>query len=231
MKIGGFQKVSTVDYPGHLCSTIFLSGCNLRCRFCHNPSLVSRQEETQDITVEEILAFLKKRAGLLEGVCITGGEPTLNNGLEELVSAIKALGYKVKLDTNGTNPQVVRNLLEEGLLDYIAVDVKAPMERYEEIAGCWVNTEKIKETIEIVLNSNIDYEFRTTFLPDLDEKDIKKIAESIAGSKRYVVQQYRNNTTLDEEYSVKKPYDAQYVMNVFENIRPMFEACEVRGIQ
>lgn len=230
MRIGGFQKLSTVDYPGHLCSTIFLTGCNLKCKFCHNPSLVSRLEEAENITLEQILAFLEKRKDLIQGVCITGGEPTVHKDLEQLVRLVKNMRYKVKLDTNGTNPEVVNNLIKNGLIDYIAVDIKATMDKYEDVAGCWVNTDNIKKTTQIVLNSNIDYEFRTTFLPDFSEEDIKEIAGFLAGSKRYVVQQFRNKTTLNEEYMGREPRDPQYLMSIVESIRSMFANCEVRGV-
>ncbi len=230
MKIGGFQKLSTVDYPGHLCCTIFLKGCNMRCKFCHNPGLVDRHAEAGDTTLEQVMDFLKKRYGMLDRVCISGGEPTLQEGLEDLICSIRDIGYKVKLDTNGTNPEAVRSLIEKGLIDYIAVDVKAPAEKYHDVAGCPVNLEKIKETIQIVLGSSIDYEFRTTFLPDLDEKDIEKIAQSIAGSRRYVVQQFRNNITLDQEYLNKSPRDTQYILNVVDNLKEMFAYCEARGV-
>ena len=231
MKIGGLQKLSTVDYPGHLGCTIFLTGCNLRCKFCHNPGLVSASEETKEITLEEVMSFLEKRKGLLEGVCITGGEPTFHEDLEDLIRPIKEMGYKIKLDTNGTNPEAVKNLIDKGLINYIAVDIKATVEKYEEVVGCWVNTDNIRKTIEIVLESNIDYEFRTTFLPDLDKRDIREIAESLAGSKRYIVQQFRNNITLNQECSSMKPYHPAYIMDVVENIRPLFATCEARGVQ
>ena len=231
MNIGGFQKLSTVDYPGHLCSTIFLTGCNLRCKFCHNPRLVDIKENNENITLEEIIQFLNKRKNVLEGVCISGGEPTVHKDLENLIVAIKEMGYKVKLDTNGTNPSLIKKLIDNKFIDYIAVDIKATMDKYEVVAGCRVNTDNIRQTIEIIISSNIDYEFRTTFLPDLDENDIKEIAQSLAGSKKYVVQQFRNNTTLSEEYSTRQPYDSQYIMGVVENIKPMFAMCEARGIQ
>lgn len=231
MKIGGFQKLSTVDYPGHLCCTIFLMGCNLRCKFCHNPRLVNMPDHTENVTLKDIVTFLEKRKGILEGVCISGGEPTVHKDLESLIRQIKVMGYKVKLDTNGTNPEAVKNLIDQGLVNYVAVDIKATAEKYEEVAGCGVNTDNIKKTIEIVMNSKVDYEFRTTFLPDLDEKDISEIAKSLAGSKRYVVQQFRNNTTLSEEYIGRKPYDPQYIRNVVDGIKPLFASCEVRGIQ
>lgn len=228
MKIGGFQKFSTVDYPGHLCCTVFLIGCNMRCKFCHNPVLMDKTG-IEEVPLEEVLSFLEKRKGLLQGVCITGGEPTLHDDLEEFIILVKNMGYKVKLDTNGTKPQVIKNLITKGLIDYVAVDIKAPLEKYPDITG-YVNISEIKETIRIVLNSNIDYEFRTTFLPDFYEEDIIEIAKSIEGSKCYILQQFRNNITLDKKYANKKPHEPAYIFSVADNIKRMFNTCEVRGV-
>jgi len=231
MKIGGFQKISTVDYPGYLASTIFLSGCNLKCKYCHNPSLANGQMGNEETSVEEVLAYLEKRKGLIDAVCISGGEPTIHEDLEELVISVKEMGYKVKLDTNGTNPSVVKNLIDKDLLDYIAVDIKATVDKYHEVSGCFVNTEKIKETIKLIINSKVDYEFRTTLLPDLDHDDIKEIAGYVEGSSKYVIQQFRNKVTLNEDYSNKIPHKSDYIMEISDNIRHMFKQCEVRGVQ
>lgn len=231
MKIGGMQKLSMVDYPGHLCCTIFLSGCNMRCSFCHNPSLVGHCDKSQEISIDEVLDFLEKRKGLLDAVCITGGEPTLNLKLESLIENIRSMGYKIKLDTNGTQPGVINRLLERAMLDYIAVDIKATDEKYSFVTGCNVNIEDINETIKLVMESGIDYEFRTTFMPDLDAGDIHNIAKKIAGSKRYVIQQFRNNMTLDKECGEKKPHDKEYIDEVVSGISHLFEHCEARGVQ
>jgi len=231
MKIGGFQKISTIDYPGYLASTIFLSGCNLKCKYCHNPSLAQGEMGSEEISTQEVLAYLEKRRGFIDAVCISGGEPTIHEELEDLISSIKGMGYKVKLDTNGTNPAVVKNLVDNNLVDYVAVDIKATIDKYHEVAGCFVNTDKIKETIKLLIASNVDYEFRTTFLPDLDHTDMKEIAGYVEGSNKYVIQQFRNKVTLDEDYSSKIPYKKDYIMEVSDNVKHMFKQCEVRGLQ
>jgi len=231
MKIGGFQKISTIDYPGYLASTIFLSGCNLKCKYCHNPSLAQGETESEEISTQEVLAYLEKRRAFIDAVCVSGGEPTIHEELEELISSIKGMGYKVKLDTNGTNPAVVKNLVDNNLVDYVAVDIKATIDKYHEVAGCFVNTDKIKETIKLLITSNVDYEFRTTFLPDLDHTDMKEIAGYVEGSSKYVIQQFRNKVTLDEDYSNKTPYKKDYIMEASDNVKHMFKQCEVRGIQ
>ncbi|MGE5472943.1 MAG: anaerobic ribonucleoside-triphosphate reductase activating protein [Ignavibacteriales bacterium] len=230
MKVGGFQKISTVDYPGYLASTIFLSGCNLKCKYCHNPSLANGEIVDEQTGTEEILSFLKKRKGLIDAVCISGGEPTIHEDLEELICSIKEMGFKVKLDTNGTNPYVVKNLIDKRLIDYVAVDIKATIDKYHEVAGCFVNTDKIKETIKLLINSNIDYEFRTTLLPDLNQRDIKEIAGYVEGSSKYVIQQFRNKVTLNEDYSSKMPYKSEILTEMSNNIKHMFKQCEIRGV-
>lgn len=230
MKVGGFQKISTVDYPGYLASTIFLSGCNLKCKYCHNPSLAHGETGSENISMEEILSFLEKRKGFIDAVCVSGGEPTIHEDLEDLIRSIKDMGYNVKLDTNGTNPYVVKNLVDKKLVDYVAVDIKATIDKYEEVAGCFVNIDKIKETIRFLINSSVDYEFRTTLLPDLSHRDIKEIAGYVEGSSKYVIQQFRNKITLNEDYSNKIPYKPEIIMEMSDNIKHLFKQCEVRGV-
>ncbi len=165
--ISGLQKMTLLDYPGKVACTVFLQGCNFRCPFCHNSGLLDK-ESAETIPVEELTAFLKKRVGLLDGVCVTGGEPTLQPALEDLLKQIKALGYLVKLDTNGNRPQVVKTLVEKGLVDYVAMDIKNSPARYGQTAGVpdmtlvWV-----EESIRYLLAGNVDYEFRTTVAEEL----------------------------------------------------------------
>ena len=177
MKIYGLNKTTLLDYPGHVAAAVFLGGCNCRCPFCQNGDLVLRPESQAEIGEEELFAFLKKRKGILSGVCITGGEPTLEKELGELAGKIKEMGYLVKLDTNGLRPEVVGELLEDGLLDYIAMDVKNSMERYGETVGLEkIDVGKIRETIDLMMASGIDYEFRTTVVKELHgKKDMEAI--------------------------------------------------------
>ena len=167
MKISGLQKMTLLDYPGKVACTVFLQGCNFRCPFCHNSDLLGGTGP-EGIAVEELLAFLKKRQGLLDAVCITGGEPTLQNDLIDLIRSIKELGYLVKLDTNGTRPEVVKALAEENLIDYVAMDIKNSPALYPETAGApHMDLSKIEQTMSLLMDGLVDYEFRTTVVAEL----------------------------------------------------------------
>lgn len=176
--ISGLQKMTLLDYPGKVACTVFLQGCNFRCPFCHNSGLLGR-DAPETIPVETLMAFLKKRVGLLDGVCITGGEPTLQPALESLLTEIKELGFLVKLDTNGSRPQVLKTLAEKGLIDYVAMDIKNSPERYGETAGVPDMTLSwVEESIRYLLSGNIPYEFRTTVADELHEpEDIARIGQ------------------------------------------------------
>ena len=178
MNITGLQKMTLLDYPGRIACTVFLQGCNFRCPFCHNSDLLEG-EGGQHISVEELLAFLKKRRGMLDGVCITGGEPTVQRDLPELLERIKALGYPVKLDTNGSNPAMLKKLVAEGLVDYVAMDIKNSRERYGETAGVpGLVMEKIEESIRFLVEGNVPYELRTTVVRELhSENDIRAMGK------------------------------------------------------
>ncbi len=191
MRIGGFQKCSLIDYPGKICAIVFTLGCNFRCSYCHNPELVYPELFNKPIPEEEIFSFLTRRRGKLDAVTITGGEPTLQADLLDFILKIKKLGFLVKLDTNGSNPEIMENVISSKSVDYIAMDVKAPLEKYQEITDFTIEPERIKKTIELIMNSNIDYEFRTTIVKsELDENDISKIGELIKGAKLCVLQKY-----------------------------------------
>ena len=193
MRIGGFQKCSLIDYPGKVCAIVFTLGCNFRCSYCHNPELVYPELFNEPIPEEEIFSFLTKRIGKLDAVTITGGEPTLQADLLDFILEIKKLGFLVKLDTNGSNPDIVESAINSKAIDYIAMDVKAPLEKYQEITNSNIKPEKIKKTIELIMNSNIDYEFRTTIIKsELDENDMSKIGGLIKGAKLCVLQKYVN---------------------------------------
>ncbi|NLX90751.1 MAG: anaerobic ribonucleoside-triphosphate reductase activating protein [Firmicutes bacterium] len=206
MQICGFQKTSLVDFPGEVCSTVFVGRCNLRCRFCFNRDLVLHPETLPSYTEKEIFDLLKKRMHVQGALCITGGEPALQEDLIAFIAGAKEVGVKVKLDTNGTFPEVLEQLLKEGTLDYVAVDIKAPPEKYDLIAGRKVNYGKVEQTILLLKNSNVRYEFRTTAVPGLLEKqDLVRIAKILEGSPLYVLQQFKRNTVvLDENLPVKE---------------------------
>lgn len=174
MKIGGLLKFSMIDFPGYISAIVFTQGCNIRCEYCHNPELLPLSSDTA-YNEEEILYYLEKRRKCLEGLVITGGEPTLQYDLKDFIIKVRNFGYKIKLDTNGTNPQMVKELIDEHLVDFIAMDIKAPFEKYHLVCGP-VNTDKVKETMSLIINSGIAYQFRTTYYKEvLNDNDIEAI--------------------------------------------------------
>ena len=230
VEVKGWQKTSLIDYPGKICSVIFLPYCNFRCPFCQNPDLVKNPEEQPSISVEEIVKYIESKKEWIDGVCITGGEPTIHKDLPELIEKFKNIGMFVKLDTNGSNPEMLKELIKKGLLDYIAMDIKAPLEKYHIAAGVKVDTEKIKESINIIMNSGIDYEFRATVVPRLHKKeDLQKMAELVKGAKKFAIQQFRPNITLDESFQKEKPYSNEELEEFKEMLKGFFEKIEVRS--
>ncbi len=197
MKIHGLQKMTLLDYPGKVACTVFLAGCDFRCPFCHNSELITGDAEVV-MDDKELLDFLKKRQGILEGVAITGGEPLLRKDIKELLVAIKELGYPVKLDTNGNHPALLKELAGEGLVSYVAMDVKNSKERYGQTIGFEeFDITKVDESIKFLLNSDINYEFRTTVLKELhDESSFEGIASWIKGAKNYYIQNFVDRDTV-----------------------------------
>lgn len=186
MRIGGLQKLTLLDFPGHVACTVFLQGCNFRCPFCHNTSLILGTEE---ITQDEILRFLNTRQGLLDGVAITGGEPMLSADLPDFLRKIKALGYKTKVDTNGSFPAMLRRLIDEKLADYVAMDIKNSPEKYAETAGADGMLDAVRESVSILMDGPLPYEFRTTVVDELHEpSDFEAIGKWLAGAQRYFLQ-------------------------------------------
>lgn len=192
MKISGLQKLSLVDYEGHVSATIFTSGCNFACPFCHNSGLVKNTEPA--IPEEEIVEYLTKRKNMLDGVCISGGEPTLHLDLPKFITKIKSLGYPIKLDTNGTNLEMLKYLVENKLIDYIAMDIKNSYAKYSATTNKEINTDTIKNTIDYIMNCGIDYEFRTTLVREFHNlDDIKEIAKMIKNAKAYYLQRFEDS--------------------------------------
>ena len=200
MKIKGLQKLTLLDYPGRLAATVFLGGCNMRCPFCHNASLVVRPDNTE-ITEDELFAFLESRRGKLSGVCVTGGEPTLNRELPSFISKIRALGYSVKLDTNGTNPEMLESLIRDGLVDYVAMDIKTSIENYGRVSGIPdLDTSKIERSIDLLLSGTVPYEFRTTVVRELHTaSDFYSIGRRIEGARAYFLQPFKDSGDLIED--------------------------------
>ncbi|HON73376.1 MAG TPA: anaerobic ribonucleoside-triphosphate reductase activating protein, partial [bacterium] len=200
MLIGGLHKLSLIDYPGKLSAVIFTRGCNFRCPYCHNPELI--ESNGGDIIEEDkILSFLDERKGKLDGVVVTGGEPTLQSEIVEFLERIKRLGFFVKLDTNGSYPERIKELIDRKLLDYIAMDIKAPLYKYSRTTLTSIDTERIVESIHLIMNSGIDYEFRTTVVRSLlSRDDFPKIGEMIKSAKLFVLQEFRPTKTLDPDF-------------------------------
>lgn len=200
MEIHGFNKTTLLDYPGNLAAVVFTGGCNFRCPFCHNGPLVLWPQKQPIIKQEEVLAVLKKRQHILEGVCITGGEPTLQQDLLDFIQEIKNLGLKVKLDTNGTRPEVLKEGLGRELFDYVAMDIKNVPEKYPLSTGLEVlDIESIKESVKLLMESDIAYEFRTTVVREHhNASDMEKIGEWLEGASRYYLQNYQDSEGVIE---------------------------------
>ena len=197
MRIGGLQKVTLLDYPGKVACTVFLPGCNLRCPFCHNPALVLPDRETDSLSTEELLAFLETRRGKLDGVCVTGGEPTLYEDLPALLRQIRGLGFAVKLDTNGTNPAMLKALLQERVLDYVAMDIKNSPSRYAETCGGIDCLSRVRESAALLMDGTVDYEFRTTVCAPLHTpRDMEELGRWLKGARRYFLQPFADSGAL-----------------------------------
>ncbi|WP_457642296.1 anaerobic ribonucleoside-triphosphate reductase activating protein [Persephonella sp.] len=206
IKIGGLQKFSLIDFPSRISAVIFTQGCNLRCPFCHNRNLVLPEYYGQTLDIKYVFNFLESRKKMIEGVVITGGEPTIYREITDFIERIKDMGFLVKLDTNGTNPEILVELINKKLLNYIAMDIKASFGKYEELAGIKIDLNKIRESIKVILNSNVEYEFRTTLVRDLiTYTDIIKIGQMIKGAKRYVLQNFVYSENVIDK-SLKNSY-------------------------
>jgi len=234
MKIAGLQKTTLIDYPGKIAAVIFTKGCNFRCSFCHNADLVNPSSKVKIISEKEVFDFLKKRREMLEGVVITGGEPTLRPDLINFIKKIKKLDFLVKLDTNGTNPMILKSLINTStypLINYIAMDIKGPLDKYQLITNSKINLENIKKSVEIIKNSGIDYEFRTTVVPTfLDKDDFIKIGKWLKGAKQYYLQQFRNKQTLDKKLLKVSPYTDKKLRQFTKIMKRYIKNAEIRGL-
>lgn len=191
MRIGGFQRLTLADFPGKVAATVFVQGCNFRCGFCHNPELVDPQLFQKPLLAQEILDYLQDHRGKLQGVVITGGEPTVQEGLADFIVQIKGMGFAVKLDTNGSQPEVLRSLLERRLIDYIAMDIKSSLSKYPQVTATDWDTDKIKESIDLIVRSGIPYQFRTTLVKEFcSHEDLSDIQHLIEQADHYVLQPF-----------------------------------------
>lgn len=232
MTIRGIQLTSLVDFPGEVCTTLFFGGCNFRCPWCHNADLVLRPSTLPETSPVEVLNLLRRRSAWVQAVCITGGEPTLAPGLEDFIRRLKRRGFKVKLDTNGTQPGVIARLLAGDLLDYVAVDVKGPLAKYGLLTGTsGADLEAVKESITLLKSSRVAYEFRTTVVPGLlGEEDLLTTGRLLAGARRYVLQQFRPaGTLLNPGLRELIPYPEITLRNIVTKLQPFFTRVEIRS--
>ncbi len=231
MQIKGWVKTSLIDYPGRIATVVFTGGCNLRCPYCQNSKLVLHPQTLPDLDPVEIFRFLTRRRGLIDGVVITGGEPTLRPGIGSFVGELKGLGLAIKLDTNGYRPQALRELLEQELLDYVAMDIKAPLSKYHLAAGVPVDVQRIEESVRLILSSGIDHEFRTTVaLGIVAPEDVEEMARLISGAEKYVLQQFRPQGALAARFREIAPYPAQTLLEMAQAAERWVGEVEVRGL-
>lgn len=227
MIIGGLQKTSLIDFPEKISAIIFTQGCNFRCGYCHNPELLNRADAKY--SDEEIFEFLKSRVGKLDGVVITGGEPTLQKDLKPFIEKIKGMGFCVKLDTNGTNPEMLEDLIKSNLLDYVAMDIKSSIINYEKTVSVNVNIDNIKKSINLLKNSDIKYEFRTTVLKSLISKeDFEQIGKEIDGAKKYYLQKFVSTKIYDENLKDEQNYSDEEFENIAQDLRKSIEFVGIR---
>ncbi len=229
MKIFGLEKMSLVDFDGFVSATLFTGGCNFLCPFCHNSPLVLDVKKQIEIPEKEVFDYLNKRIGLLEGVCVSGGEPTLNKDLPEFIEKIKKIGYKVKLDSNGTNPEMIKLLFNNGLIDYLAMDIKNDRENYSKIIGFdKYDTTKIENTVEFLLNSKFDYEFRTTLIAEFhDYHNVQNIASWIKGAKKYFLQKFIDSGSCIAQNLHSVPLTK--IKEFIDILSPCIESVKLRG--
>jgi pyruvate formate lyase activating enzyme len=227
--IKGFIETSFLDWKDHLSSVLFTGGCNFRCPFCHNSDLVLKHHELPDITEEQVFDHFRKFRKWIDRVVITGGEPTLQKGLRAFVLRLKEQGLRVKLDTNGSHPEVIRELVAADLIDYIAMDIKGPMSFYERWCGTAVNRDKIEESIQFIKEGRIDHEFRMTVVPFLHkEADVYEAASRVGGAKRFVVQDFVPRNTLNPAFAHVRPFSPDRMEKIRQNAAGIIQNAQVR---
>jgi pyruvate formate lyase activating enzyme len=229
----GIQKTTLIDFPDKVAAIFFTGGCNFRCPFCYNKELVLNPEKTKSLPEKDIFEFLDKRKKYLDGIVITGGEPTIHQGLPDFMKKAKKMGFEIKLDTNGTNPEMLKSALEKKLVDYVAMDIKSALEkeRYEKATGTQIDIKQIKKSINTIMHGGISYEFRTTVVPDfVSLQDIEKIAESLKGAEKYFLQQFvPNENCIDAEMQKKHPYSKETLEEFKKILEKKIKNVEIRG--
>lgn len=233
IKIGGLQKMTLIDYPGKVGATVFLVGCNFRCGYCHNLDLVDGSDERETISQDDFFAFLEKRKGLIDGICISGGEPLCNSETDLLnfFQKIKKMGFLIKLDTNGFNFLLLKKLLaQKDLIDYVAMDVKASLDRYGELTNIKNDFSNIEKSIKLIMDSKIDYEFRTTVLPKFhDLAGFEKLLKMITGAKKFYIQNFSNRRTLDPRYNLELNFKYPELEKMRTLALKYVQNCEIRN--
>ena len=231
VRLKGLEKFAPKDFPGFIASTVFLAGCNFRCPYCHNPDLILRPETLADIPPDFFLAYLDARKGWLEGICVSGGEPLLADGLEALLTVIKERGLLVKIDTNGSAPDRLADLVRAGLVDRLAVDIKAAPGRYPEVTRSKASFADVERCLAVIRESGLPTLFRTTVVPGLvGADDVRAIAERLDGAAAYQIQAFSPANTLDPEMAKVKPYPREEVLAFAEIARPHFGDVRVEGV-
>ncbi len=233
MRICGLQGVSIIDFPGRIASVLFLGGCNFRCPFCHNPELVLHADRQADIGLADVLRSVSERKGLVDGVVVTGGEPLINGeALLGLLRSLRDLGLSLKLDTNGYETDMLRTALGAGVVDYVAMDVKTSLERYGAAAGRDVDTDRIREAIDVVRQSGVPHEFRTTCVPGLvEQQDVVSIASLLGRTEHYVLQQFRaTESVLEPSFANVTPYRPETLQSFADAVKPLVHSVAVRGV-
>jgi pyruvate formate lyase activating enzyme len=220
MQIGGLQKVSLMEYPGKISAIAFTQGCNFRCPYCHNPELVDPDLYGECLPEEEVVSFLERRKGKLEAVTITGGEPTIHHDLIDFIKCVRKIGYLVKLDTNGSYPEVLEQLIRSQLVDYIAMDMKGPLHKYKMVTKSKIDVDKIRQSIEMIMKSGVPYEFRTTIPKSLlQEDDLLEMGKILRNASCYILQQFVPTKTLDKQFLKHKAYSQEEMENFREKLK------------
>ena len=230
MIIGGFQRFSLIDYPGKICAIVFTQGCNFRCPYCHNPELVDANPSgLQGVKQDEVLSFLEARRGKLEAVTITGGEPLLQYDIGDFLSSVKSLGYLVKLDTNGSFPSRLETIIRANAVDYIAMDLKAPLDKYEQVVRRRIDKDQVLSSIKLIMDWDSEYEFRTTVVRSLLERDdFVEIGEMIKDSRLYVLQRFVPSKLLDDRFLDVDMYSDDELSSIRSLVDGYVEQCIVR---
>jgi len=229
--IKGFTPTSLIDWPGKIAAVIFLGGCSFRCHYCYNPEFIDNLDAIGDLEDKEIFDFLEKKKKWLDGVVMLGGEPTIHKNFHKIIGRIKDLGLRIGVHTNGTSPKDLKKIIDDKLVDYIAMDIKAPLDKYKKVVDVEVDVSLIKDSVGLIKKSNIDYEFRITVVPGLvDKEDIKEISEWLSGSKRFFIQQFKPGKVLDPKYSKVQPYKVQDLLAFKKIAKNHFDIVDIRGV-